>query len=218
MNTKPKVIAIILVAVLVTTPFLASASSSSQSLDLFASIAAVFQGYLGSIYGVLSKILTNAPMPASTLTSPKFVSNSITLQLGDKSVMVAMLQRALIQEGYLKSPVTGVFDANTKAAVEAFQKAKNLTVTGYIEIATSSITSTFAGGASSFVPIQAGATGTEASDLQSFLIKKGDLHISAPTNFFGALTEAGVKAFQKSHDLPQTGVIDQATFAAMNGK
>jgi peptidoglycan hydrolase-like protein with peptidoglycan-binding domain len=155
---------------------------------------------------------------ATTTVQGKFVSNSITLELGNKSVIVAILQKELIAKGYLKEPATGVFDANTQAAVKAFQKAENLPVTGYVQVATSSLASLFAAAALPFVPIKIGATGVQANAVQSILINKGNLKIATTTAYFGTLTQSALKAFQASHGLPQTGIVDQATFAAMNGR
>lgn len=215
MNTKPKIIAVALVVLFAVTPLLVSASVSGQSLSMLATISNAFQGYLASIFTVLSKSTVNMNVPT---TPPKaFVPDSITLQLGEKSVLVAILQQSLISAGYLKGPATGVFGTSTQVAVEAFQKAKNLTVTGYIKVATSSLASSFAAASPTFVPIGAGTNGAQANAVQTILIKTGNLKISKTTGYFGAATEAAVKAFQKAHDLPQTGIIDEATFAAMNG-
>lgn len=50
----------------------------------------------------------------------------------------------------------------------------------------------------------------EVISLQNELKKQGLLNTTA-TGFFGVKTEKAVKDFQKAHDLPQTGVVDQAT-------
>jgi peptidoglycan hydrolase-like protein with peptidoglycan-binding domain len=213
MNTKLKIVTLLFVVFCVTTPFLVNASAGSQPPNLLASISSIFQGIFTSIYSIFS-----GGVVPSTSVQNKAVIDSITLQLGDKSVMVDVLQQALIAEGYLKPPATGVFDENTQAAVEAFQKAKGLPVTGYIKMATSSLASSFSAASSSFTPITVGATGTRATAFQKFFIAKGDLKIATTTTYFGTQTEAAVKAFQASHGLPQTGKIDQATFAAMNGR
>jgi peptidoglycan hydrolase-like protein with peptidoglycan-binding domain len=220
MNIRFKIVAFAFAVVLVTTPLLAGASVGSQSLDFLASISNAFGGTLTSLQGMFSSLsgMLSKNNTSSTPAKINPIGNSITLKQGDKSVMVAVLQRTLIADGYLKAPATGIFDANTQAAVETLQKAKNLPVTGYVQIASSSIATTFSHAASSFVPIAAGTTGTNAAAFQRFLIGRGDLKIATATAYFGTLTSAAVKKFQAGHQLPQTGVIDQGTFAAMNGK
>jgi peptidoglycan hydrolase-like protein with peptidoglycan-binding domain len=222
MNTKPKIIAFILVIFCAATPIFASASTGPQPFDLLASVSVTLQGALTSLYGALSTFL-NPKSVSSTSTTPitnnnAAVSSTITLKLGQKSVMVTLLQWDLIADGYLKGPATGVFGTSTQAAVEALQKAKNLPVTGYLLMTTSSVASSFARAASPFTPITVGATGTMASALQKSLVKSGNLNISTTTSYFGTLTQAAVKKFQASHQLPQTGIVDQTTFAAMNRK
>jgi peptidoglycan hydrolase-like protein with peptidoglycan-binding domain len=221
MNTKKTIITLILIASCAAMPFFVSASMGPQSLDLLASVSNSLQGALASLYSALSAFSnTKSVVTSSTtpVTGEKTVSNTITLKLGEKSVMVTIFQWDLIADGYLKGPATGVFDTSTQAAVEKFQKAKGMPVTGYLLVTTSSIASSFARAASPFTPITVGATGTKATDFQKFLIEKGDLKIATATAYFGTLTQAAVKKFQASHDLPQTGIVNQATFDAMNGK
>jgi len=76
----------------------------------------------------------------------------------------------------------------------------------------------FAAAATPFVSLYVGSTGSQVKSLQGFLIKQGFLNISTSTTQFGPLTEAALRAFQKAKGLSQTGILDQATFAAMNGK
>ncbi len=68
-------------------------------------------------------------------------------------------------------------------------------------------------------PKPSGATigdmGAQVDAIQQYLIQQGLLNIDAPTGYFGPLTEAAVIAFQKAHGLPQSGIVDQATLAAM---
>ena len=68
------------------------------------------------------------------------------------------------------------------------------------------------------VTLRLGSKNVAVSVLQKNLIEKGYLTINAPTGYFGPLTAAAMKAFQKASGLPQTGAADPATFKAMNGK
>jgi peptidoglycan hydrolase-like protein with peptidoglycan-binding domain len=152
-----------------------------------------------------------------THSASSSVPNFIVLKTGNQSVATAVLQRILIKNGYLNiSAPTGYFGPATQAAVEAFQETHNFPQTGIITIASSSLSKFFSLAPSSFTPVEVGASGSQAASLQSFLIKNGYLKISAPTGYFGPATQAAVEAFQETHNLLQTGVLDKATFGAMN--
>jgi peptidoglycan hydrolase-like protein with peptidoglycan-binding domain len=212
-TTKKKILAFAIAALCVAVPLFASASVTPQPPDLLAVISNAFEGLMASISTIFA---SRNGTPTSTLSTSAY--NSVTFRIGDTSVMVAVIQKALIAAGYLKGTATGIFDAKTQAAVEAFQKANKLSATGYLQIATSSLASSFSAASPSFTPIKAGATGVRVTAIQKFLIEKGGLNIPTTTAYFGTSTVAAVEVFQKSHGLPQTGIIDQATFAAMNGK
>jgi peptidoglycan hydrolase-like protein with peptidoglycan-binding domain len=116
------------------------------------------------------------------------------------------------------SAPTGYFGKLTQAAVIAFQKANNLPQTGTMTVPANGETLLFGAAASPFSPTALGSTGTRVKSIQQFLIQRGLLNISTTTTYFGPLTKAAVVAFQKAHGIPQTGIIDQATFSAMNGQ
>jgi len=61
-----------------------------------------------------------------------------------------------------------------------------------------------------------GARGQDVTELQKILITGGFLKIAAPTGYFGPLTRAAVKAFQKAHGIAQTGTVGPKTRAALN--
>ena len=195
--------------------FASAAASSSGQIGFFGSITSLFQEGWNFIYNAFSP---QAPSVSSTTIPQARERSGVTLELGSRSVLVGVLQQTLIKNGYLTLPATGVFDASTQAAVKALQKAEKIPVTGSITIATSSLVSLFSSAAPAFVPITVGATGTRATNLQRFLIAKGNLKIATTTTYFGTATQAAVKTFQAGHSLPQTGVVDKATFSAMNGE
>jgi peptidoglycan hydrolase-like protein with peptidoglycan-binding domain len=56
----------------------------------------------------------------------------------------------------------------------------------------------------------------DVTELHKFLIAKGLLQIKAPTGWFGPLTRAAVKKYQKAKQLPETGVVGDMTRNALN--
>ncbi|MES2202807.1 MAG: Ig-like domain-containing protein [Patescibacteria group bacterium] len=61
-----------------------------------------------------------------------------------------------------------------------------------------------------------GARGTDVSELQRILIASGFLKITAPTGWFGPMTQAAVKLYQKAHGIPALGMVGPLTRAALN--
>jgi peptidoglycan hydrolase-like protein with peptidoglycan-binding domain len=164
--------------------------------------------------------VANAALAASSTAKLSVGSSTITLQLGDKNVLVSAMQNLLKKEGYLSATPTGYFGPATKAALVAFQKAQNFPQTGTITIPVSGEAKFFAaaGAVSSSTAIAIGSAGIRVKSVQRFLIQHDLLNIATTTGYFGPATKAALVAFQKAHNLPQTGILDKATFAAMNGK
>lgn len=61
-----------------------------------------------------------------------------------------------------------------------------------------------------------GSTGEQVTILQQYLHNHGYLSIN-PTGYFGTATVNAVKAFQKAHNISQTGTVGPLTRAAING-
>ena len=64
-----------------------------------------------------------------------------------------------------------------------------------------------------WVDLAIGATGSRVAVLQRALVTEG--YSVTPDSVFGAITETAVKKFQVSENLPETGVVDQATAGAL---
>ena len=98
------------------------------------------KGTTGWIRGDLLRILTKTEAEMyDKLGDPdaKPEASYSTLQIGSTGDAVTKLQNRLVELGYLKSTqVTGVYDVNTRNAVEAFQKAEKMTVDGIAGSAT----------------------------------------------------------------------------------
>ena len=59
-----------------------------------------------------------------------------SLQLGDKGIEVERLQEALKKQGSYKGPIDGVYDADVKQAVEAYQRSNKMEADGVAGAAT----------------------------------------------------------------------------------
>ena len=66
----------------------------------------------------------------------KASDESINLQLGDTDPRVQEVQRLLILGGYYEGEPSGIFDISTDLAVNQFQEAQNLDITGIVDSVT----------------------------------------------------------------------------------
>ena len=62
-----------------------------------------------------------------------------------------------------------------------------------------------------------GSKSQEVTELQKVLIAEGFLKVTPPTGYFGSITQLSVVAYQRAHGIPQTGIVDAATRAKLNG-
>jgi peptidoglycan hydrolase-like protein with peptidoglycan-binding domain len=164
-----------------------------------------------------------APAPSGTTSTAGLAAYSgLILKLWSRGEAVKALQKAL---GGLT--VDGSYGRATEARVKEFQKAKGLTVTGVTDakvwkalIASTSTTAPTPTPAPATMPVteftavksttlKAGSTGAAVKLLQRSL---GGLLVDGS---FGSATTAAVKAFQTSHRLSATGVVDAKTWAAV---
>ncbi|MEK7212376.1 MAG: peptidoglycan-binding protein, partial [Patescibacteria group bacterium] len=154
-----------------------------------------------------------------------------TLKRGSRSAEVKSLQQILIDQGFLvvDAPTT-YFGPATEAAVINFQKAKGIEPTGVVGPQTRTIlnsllaeSGTVSAGTVTPSPgrfvsaLTRGQSGEEVKALQQLLIKLGFLSADVgATSYFGSLTEAAVKDFQRSKGLEPVGLVGPQTRAALN--
>lgn len=136
---------------------------------------------------------------------------------------VKWVQYTLKQLGYDFS-VTGYFASKTYNAIYNFQTRHNIAATGMCTRETVICLANVTHQSCSYVndnsyPIPArvlsyGMRGEDVKWLQTQLNKKWASGIEV-SGYYGPLTKAGVKAFQRYFDLPETGVFDNAMRAYM---
>ncbi len=144
------------------------------------------------------------------------------------------LQKFLVAYGFLNATPTGYFGPATKAAVIAFQakyaivytaaqgaglvgtKTKNLInqmiTSGTGKVTTAPNTTTPAQPTTALVSVTTflypGLSGAQVRNLQLFLVSQGFLSSASATGYYGALTTAGVTAFQKKNGIVTGGTAE----------
>lgn len=130
------------------------------------------------------------------------------------------------------SPVTSTANITTAPPTPSFgggggvvlvsDNAPVNTGTGQVLGATTSTVpeNTNSGSASKFVFLKNFRVGSQLSpdvtELQKILIAKGYLKIKAPTGYFGSLTLAAVRSYQRANNIPATGNVYILTRTALN--
>lgn len=131
----------------------------------------------------------------------------ILMERGDRGEDVRSLQQLLKAAGFDPGPIDGIFGGLTENAVEAFQSANGLAVTGKVDQATlDALTDAGSGGTA----LKRGDRGAEVRDLQEKLAGIG-FGPGPIDGIFGGLTEAAVRAFQDIYGLSGDGVVTQET-------
>ncbi len=164
----------------------------------------------------------------------KMFSFSFTkdLSLGAQNSEAKELQKALKELGYFTYPTaTGYFGSITQTAVANYQKAKGLTQTGKLDLATrnslNSLTKEIASLTTSATTVantyqfknqlQVGVNNNEVSELQKILKTLGHFTYPSITGYFGTVTKEALMAYQKIKGVTQSGILDLATRNLLNG-
>lgn len=132
------------------------------------------------------------------------------LQRGDRGDDVRTLQRLLTLAGFDAGVIDGIFGPMTKGAVEAFQSARGLQVTGLVDQGTWDALESDA----PQILLQRGDRGQEVRSLQLLLASAG-FNPGPIDGIFGGLTQSAVTSFQTANDLAVTGQVDQTTMDAL---
>lgn len=135
----------------------------------------------------------------------------LPLERGDSGDGVRQVQLLLTTAGYEPGPIDGIFGPLTETAVEVFQDAENLAITGIVDEATWDALVA----AVPDILMERGDRGDDVRTLQQLLTSAG-YDAGVIDGIFGPLTESAVEAFQAANDLPVTGLVDQDTWDALN--
>ena len=134
------------------------------------------------------------------------------LSYGDKSDVVLSCQERLKELGYLTTKPDGQYGNDTAAAVKQFQSRNDLVVDGYLGPSTMAVLHS-----KSAVPngLVIGERGDTVKRVQELLARYGYMSSSNCTGYFGEVTEAAVKAFQKNNGLSVDGNVGMKTMAKL---
>lgn len=143
----------------------------------------------------------------------------VGLRYGSIGSDVQALQQALIDAGItVRGGADGVFGTATKAAVEQYQGAHGLSVSGIVDEATATALASAGAAASTnsaLIGLKAGSLGNTVKQLQQALIDAGITVRGGADGIFGPATSAALKEFQTGQGLPATGSVDEATATAL---
>lgn len=186
------------------------------------------------LYSGTVKNASGAKTNIKTLSPVKGVS----MKKGNTGSLVTKLQNRLIALGYLKGKASGTYDADTIAAVRAFQKKNGLTSNGTANGETQDLLYSDAAINASATPTPAptatpkptaeptptpaiptealsrGARGDSVKTLQQRL-KDLKYYKGNVDGKFGDATSRALKAFQEAHGLTADGVAGKATYAIL---
>ena len=138
------------------------------------------------------------------------------------SDQVMQLEQRLAQLGYLSGTSDGVYDASTRMALESFQQANGLEVTGTADAATMNLLDSaealsrqdylrrFSSAYAQMTPLEKGHSSGDVQQLQRRLKEYGYFS-GVVDGVFGDATQMAVETFQMVNGLPVTGVADGAT-------
>lgn len=156
----------------------------------------IYTGQPAPIYS--SRARAAGPCPA-TAAVPAGMARGALLWIGSAGSEVAALQQRL---GV--SPATGSFGFSTQQAVISYQQSVGLPVTGVYDAATR----TAVQGGAIVAPgpvLRLGSRGREVKAVQRAL------RVKPVTGVFGPQTKKAVKRFQRRNHLPASGMVDSAT-------
>ena len=134
---------------------------------------------------------------------------------------VSRLEQRLYDLGYLSANFDGVFDAETRSALESFQQANGLEVNGAADeetlerldspdaLSRQGYLTRFANAYAQMTPLEKGSTSNDVLSVQRKLKEYG-YFLGEPNGVFDDLTGEAVERFEMVNGLPVNGVADGA--------
>jgi len=163
-------------------------------------------------------LLAALSMAGSALSEPVDTEYLVDMT----SEQVIRLEQRLSELGFFSGESDATYDAETRAALESFQQANGLEVTGLADSATmerlersdavsrQDYLTRFAGAYAQMTPLEVGTSSNDVLVMQRHL-KDFGYFSGEPTGTFDDITRQAVESFQMVNGLPITGVADGAT-------
>ncbi len=137
----------------------------------------------------------------------------VLLTAGNRGPEVLACQHLLAESGYLTDAADGVYGPATERAVRAFQKAKDLPVSGIVDEKT--MEALRKGSGAEKGELAQGARGSRVKEAQERLQASGFLS-GAADGVYGSQTREAVRRFQREKGLSVSGKIDDRTWKALS--
>lgn len=134
------------------------------------------------------------------------------ISYGDKSDVVLACQERLKELGYLTTKPDGQYGNDTVAAVKQFQSRNDLVVDGFLGPTTMVVLN---GSDAVANGMTLGESGDTVKRVQELLARYGYMSSSSCTGYFGEVTEAAVKEFQRKNSLLVDGNVGMKTMAKL---
>jgi len=163
----------------------------------------------------LNKITADGKIGSETFNL--LYSDSVTpnyYSYGEESDIVKKYQQRLKELGYLTTDPDGKYGNDTLAAIRQFQSRNGLVIDGYLGPSTRRMLDSSDAKANA---IALGDSGDSVERVQQLLYKYNYLKKSHVTGYFGEITEAAVKLFQKNNGLSADGDVGKKTMNVLSG-
>jgi len=171
---------------------------------------------------------TKTETPSETPTLAPEISELVGVKFGSTGSAAKAVQQLLIDAGItVRGGADGSFGRVSEAALKSYQSAHGIDASGVADEATLlSLTTSTSNSNESAVAVPAefsqlvglrpGALGDSVAALQRRLLDLGVTVRGGADGIFGPATANALKAFQESRQLEATGIVDDATAAALS--
>ena len=136
--------------------------------------------------------------------------NNSSVQQSYTPELLRKIQQRLIELGYLRGSVSGVYDRSTEIAVKLFEAACGQLPSGVLsedlqQVLASRRAPQFADYAAQYVNLLEGSSGSAVVQLQTRLVALG-FATGTPNGEYGSSTSASVKLFESVNGMNETGI------------
>lgn len=169
-------------------------------------------------YRRILALLAALSLTGSALSEP--VATELLVEMTAEQIV--RLEQRLSELGFFRAGSDSTYDAETRGAVESFQQANGLEVTGLVDDATlerlnsseavsrQEYLSRFTNAYAQMAALEMGVSSNDVLVMQRHLKDYG-YYSAEPTGSFDDATRQAVESFQMVNGLPITGVADGAT-------